>query len=264
MKDFRAKPIHRMVVIGESIAFGMTASDPRNEWVQTVANLLRDFQDVPLHVINNAIPANVISPRSPAYRNLSEYARPSALERYQKDLIDLNPDLAVIAYGLNDSRCGYEAEKFLDDLATIIKDTRQNTEALIVLTSPYWNTQYNQKLWNSLDEIPDFGDFSVTGDELVKEYITGIQKLASKYGCLFVDLYSPTEGCTWLLNKDRCHYNDVGQRMIGQLIFNKIVSNCSFTGLKSQRIEEEGDFNINNTGGTKGKGNIIASWLKNQ
>ncbi len=63
-KDYRSEPVRRMVVIGESNAFGMCASDPRNEWVQTVANLIRDFQDEPLHLFNNAIPANVISPRS--------------------------------------------------------------------------------------------------------------------------------------------------------------------------------------------------------
>ena len=42
-----AEPVRNLVVIGESNAFGMSATDPRNEWVQTVANLIRDFQEGP-------------------------------------------------------------------------------------------------------------------------------------------------------------------------------------------------------------------------
>ena len=44
-KDYRSNPVRSLIVIGESNAFGMCASDPRNEWVQVVANLIRDFQD---------------------------------------------------------------------------------------------------------------------------------------------------------------------------------------------------------------------------
>ena len=151
-----------MVVIGESNAFGMCATDPRNEWVQTVANLIRDFQDEPLTVLNNAIPANVISPKSPGYAALPEHGKPSALERYDRDLIAHRPDLAIIAYGLNDSRCGYPAEDFLADLEIIVTDVANKTGVLVVLTSPYWNTQYDEKLWNSLETKPDWatGDYS--------------------------------------------------------------------------------------------------------
>ena len=80
-RDYRREPFRRMVVMGESNAFGMCASDPRNEWVQTVANLLRDVQDDPLHVYNNSIPANVISPRSPGHPFLPDIGKPSAIER---------------------------------------------------------------------------------------------------------------------------------------------------------------------------------------
>ena len=114
-KNFRVKPVKKLVVIGESNAFGMCASDPRNEWVQTVANLIRDFQDEPLIVLNNSIPANVISPRSPGHQTLPDIGKPSALERYEQDLIEHQPDLAIIAYGLNDSRCGNPVEFFVED-----------------------------------------------------------------------------------------------------------------------------------------------------
>jgi hypothetical protein len=80
IKDFRERPVRKLVVIGESNAFGMCASDPRNEWVLTVADLIRDYQDEHLMVLNNSIPANLISRRSPAYVSLPEHAKPSALK----------------------------------------------------------------------------------------------------------------------------------------------------------------------------------------
>ncbi|MBN1292961.1 MAG: hypothetical protein JXB48_14060 [Candidatus Latescibacteria bacterium] len=265
-KDYRSKPVKKIVVIGESNAFGMCACDPRNEWVQTVANLIRDFQDEPLTVLNNAVPANVISQNSPGYATLPEHGKPSALDRYYRDLIAYKPDLAIIAYGLNDSRCGYPAEDFLGDLEYIVADVTNRTKALVVLTSPYWNTQYDEMLWNNLETKPewatgDYSTFAVTGRNLVFSYVTGIQKIAEKYGCLFVDLFAPTEGCLWLLHDDQCHYSDVGHRVLGQLVFNTIACNCSWIGQKSRRIAREGDYDTSNTGGTNGMNRMIRGWL---
>jgi len=266
-RDYWDKPFRRMVVMGESNAFGMCASDPRNEWVQTAANLLRDFQDEPLHVINNSIPANVISPDSPGYASLPAIGKPSATERYATDLIAPDPDLAILAYGLNDSRCGNPLNSFIGDLEHIVSEAMKKMNALIVLTSPYWNTQYDEALWNSLDPIPEWavGEyelFAKTGRDLVWSYVIEIEKLADKYGCLFVDLFTPTEGCTWLLHDDHCHYNDVGQRVLGHIVFNTIACNCSCIGEKSRRIASHGDFDISNTGGTQGMSRMIAGWLE--
>jgi lysophospholipase L1-like esterase len=265
-KDYRAKPVQKIVVIGESNAFGMCATDPRNEWVQTASNLIRDFEDESLAVFNNSIPANVISPHSPGFAHLPDWGKPSALERYKEDLIMQSPDIAIIAYGLNDSRSGYQVDSFLQDLEHIVSDTVKETKALVVLTSPYWNTQYDEGMWNSLDPKPDWidewKDFTVSGRDLVWSYVMGIEKVAREYTCLFVDLFSPTEGCTWLLHDDHVHFNDVGQRLIGQIVFNAIACNCSFIGKKSQRIAEGGKFDITNTGGTQGMSRMIRDWLK--
>jgi hypothetical protein len=176
------------------------------------------------------------------------------------------PDIAVIAYGLNDSRSGYPVDSFIRDLEQIVNDTVKITKALVVLTSPYWNTQYDERLWNRLDPKPDWidewKDFTIPGRDLVWSYVTGIEKIANDHGCLFVDLFSPTEGCTWLLHDDQVHFHDVGQRVIGQIVFNAIACNCSFIGKKSQRIASEGKFDISNTGGTQGMSRMLRDWLK--
>jgi len=254
-KDYFDRPVRKLVMLGESNAFGMCASDPRNEWAQTVANLIRDFQDEALTFINNAIPANVIGPKSPGYKSLPDYALPTAVERYEKDIIDHDPDMTIIAYGLNDSRCGNPVGVFIKDLETIVSGVKDKTRSLVVLTSPYWNTQYNKELWDNLENKPEWVDgrykvFSRPGRDLVWAYVEEIEKLALKYDCLFVDLFTPTEDCLWLLNRDHDHFNDIGQKVIGQLVFNKIACSCSFIGSKSKRIEIEGNFDITNTGGT--------------
>ena len=263
-RDYRGSPVRKMVVIGESNAFGMNASDPRNEWVQAVANLIRDFQEGPLQVVNNAIPANVISRRSPGYSSEDNRSLPTALDRYREDLIMQDPDLAVIAYGLNDSRCGYPAELFLQDYEQIVRDVRNDTDALVVLTGPYWNTQHDVELWSTVSTNPnwvvDFGKFSKVGRDLVVSYVAGIRDLAERAECLFVDVFSPFEGSSWLLTDDHCHYSDIGQRVLGLAVFQAIAANCSFIGTKSLQIARQGDFTVRNTGGTQGMSRMNQLW----
>ena len=118
--DYRSAAVRRLVVMGESNAYGMCAGDPLNEWVQVLAFLIRRFQDGPLRVFNNSIPSNVISPRAPGYDAKHIYGTaPSALERFKEDTIDYRPDMAVYAYGLNDSRCGHALESFIEDYEKI-------------------------------------------------------------------------------------------------------------------------------------------------
>ena len=47
--DMRSEPVRRLVVMGESNAFGMNAVDANNQWVQVLGNQIRLFQDGPLH-----------------------------------------------------------------------------------------------------------------------------------------------------------------------------------------------------------------------
>ena len=63
--DKRSKPVRRLVVMGESNAYGMNACCAQNEWVQVLGNHIRECQGSPLRIFNNAIPSNVISPMPP-------------------------------------------------------------------------------------------------------------------------------------------------------------------------------------------------------
>ncbi len=71
--------------------------------MQVLGSRIREFQEGPVRLFNNAIPANVISPDAPGYEAGDAYATsPSALERFEEDMISYRPDMAVYAYGLND------------------------------------------------------------------------------------------------------------------------------------------------------------------
>jgi lysophospholipase L1-like esterase len=94
---------------------------PRIEdrWADVLASLINKCQQKPVEYHNKGIGANSISPRSPGYE---ASAKPSALERYQNDVIALKPDLFILCYGLNDMRAGMNVEDFREDMQTIIED----------------------------------------------------------------------------------------------------------------------------------------------
>jgi hypothetical protein len=266
-KDLRSTPVQRLVVMGESNAYGMSAGEPGNEWVQSLAGLIRRFQDAPLRVFNNAIPANVISPDAPGYKAQDFYrTAPSAIERYENDMIGYHPDLAVYAYGLNDSRCGHSLDSFMRAYREVVVNTiKQLPEALVVLVGPYWNVQYNSKLWADpkYDKVKaGFGRFALGGDELVTSYNKAIAAMANETGALFVDVYSMQENCMWLLTADACHFNDIGQYLIGMKTFMELAARCSFLSLKSKRMEEELNLSIRTTGGTDALPYVIDTWRK--
>jgi len=264
-KDYRAEPVKRMVVMGESNAYGMCAGYSRNEWVTALADCIREFQDEPLQVFNNAIPSNVICQASPGYHESNLYATvPSALDRLEDDMIAYRPDLAVYAYGLNDSRCGHNLKSFIGAYATIVEKTRAAfPDALVVLVSPYWNLQYDSETWAQPEYAESRnGVFDRGGDDLVLSYVQAISDLAVETGALFVDVYSLLEGASWLLHKDACHFNDIGQRMIGLHIFCQIAASCSFLALKSKKIEDSFNTTIHNTGGTSCLPHVINEWRK--
>ena len=261
-KDLRSQPVNRMVVMGESNAYGMSAIDPRNEWVQTVANSIRNFQSEPLRVFNNAIPSNVISPDAPGYKSdTNSYGTsPSAKERFEQDMVSYKPDMVVYAYGLNDSRCGHSLESFIKSYEYIVKKTREELpNALIVLVGPYWNPQYDSLAW--VNRQPQRkGDFWLPGDGIVEGYNKAISTLADKYNALFVDVYNVLRGSPWLVTADDCHFNDMGQSVIGQKVFIELATHCSFLSNKSRKAEKELKSSIRTTGGTQALPHVINSW----
>lgn len=221
--DFGSQPFRRMVALGESHVAGLCATQERFRWVNVVAQLLTEFQGIPVELINKGISANAISRRSPGY---ARSAKPSAIERYHQDVIDLNPDLFLLSYGLNDMRAGMHPEEFREDLQQIISDVQQACHPVTVLTTVYYMTTY--------DLYPPYDRGS---PEATHVYNMVIRQLASQNNCVLADIYDAEggaieTGAPWVIHPDTVHANDLGHRLIGHRVFEAIATHCRGTAAR--------------------------------
>src|SRR5438270_788599 len=83
--DYCNKPFTVGVALGESTTAGGSATSRDLCWVSKLADLISESQLQPIRMINSGIGGNVISRRSPSYE---DSGKPSAMERYQKQVID--------------------------------------------------------------------------------------------------------------------------------------------------------------------------------
>lgn len=225
--DLQSDPFRTLVALGESHVSGMSATAERFRWVNVVAALLSEFQGIPARLYNKGISANAISPRSPGY---ATSAKPSALERYQKDVIALRPDLFLLSYGLNDMRAGMHPEDFRQDMQRIISDVREACRPVIVLTTVYYMTAY--------DLYPPYDKGSPAATRVYNEVI---RQLAEANDCLLADVYQAEGGLldggtSWVMHPDTVHANDLGHRLIGHRVFEVIATHCS--GVASRVTQE--------------------------
>jgi len=245
-------PFRRMVILGDSNAYGMCAHEPRNEWNQVLAYWLRHFQDAPLRVFNRGLPAEVISPRCPGY---ADSAKPSLMERYQRHCIDLDPDLVVVAQSLNDMRAGMPLQEYLADLGAIVADIQAQTAALVVLPGVY-----HQIHGRGVNDPALYPTWSRWNDLEAHAYNHAIGLLAAQLGALYVDTRAVFAGADWTLHSDCCHLNDLGQVLMGNALFQVIATHCAGIADKTMRIMEEEAVSILNTGGADTDEEIQALW----
>jgi lysophospholipase L1-like esterase len=245
-------PFRRMVILGDSNAYGMCAKKTENEWPQILAYWLRKFQKVDIQVFNRAIPSNMISPRCPGFE---QSCKPSLLERYRADCIDLKPDLVIIAQCLNDMRTGMPIQDYIEDLGKIVADIQKEAHSLVVLTGMLH--QVYGCGYNDPDEFPWATRWDSNTSKL---YNQAISFLAADKGALFVDSLAVMNEADWLLNPDCVHLNDLGHVLIGNAVFQVIASHCK--GIADQVIDtinKEGVC-VENTGGSDSSEEIRRIW----
>lgn len=222
-KDFSKDPFRRMVILGEStVEGGGWLIREEDRYADIVVRLIGDCQGAPIEYINKGIGANAISPRSPGY---PDSRKPSALERYRTDVIDHQPDLFILAYGLNDMRAGMPIADFREDMATILRDVRTACHPVIVLTTIYHMTAW--KSWAPYDK---------GSPELTLEYNDAIKGLAAEFDCILADVWAAEAPIDWAIHYDGVHANKLGNLLIAHRVFEALARNCS--GL-TQRIYAE-------------------------
>lgn len=214
-KDYRKEPFRRMVILGESTVEGGPWLQvlPDDRYADVLRRLINSCQQRPVEYFNKGIGANAISPRSPGYANSR---KPSAMERYNKDVIELKPDLFILAYGLNDMRAGMPIADFREDMATIIGDVKKACDPMVVLTTVYYMTG-----WKS---YPPYDKGSIEATLKFNECIRG---LAREFDCVLADPWSGEGGADWVINPDGVHANKVGNLLIAHRIFEAIAHHAS-------------------------------------
>ena len=206
-KDYHREPFERVVVLGESHVAAKI-------WVDVFAVLLKRFQGPPEpRVVNAGIGGNAISPHSPGYPGS---AGPSAMERYEEDVVAHEPDLVVVSYGLNDMRAGMAAEDFREDLSKIVEDIQVKTGAVVVLTTVYNMSAYAL-----------FPPYDVGSPEAAEVYNLVIGQVAEKYDALVADIWEAEGQAPWVMAVDTVHANELGHTLIGNRVFETVAANCS-------------------------------------
>ena len=223
-KNYKKEPFKRLVILGEStVQGGPWLSHQKDRYTDVLVRLINACQDKSIEYINKGISNNSISPRSPGY---SQSAKPSALERYKKDVIDHKPDLFILAYGLNDMRAGMPIQDFRADMATILRDVQKACSPVCVLTNVYYMTGYRS--WSPIDK----GSIDLT-----LQFNECIRSLAGEFDCILADVWGAEGGADWLIHYDGVHAHKVGNLLIAHRIFEALA--CHASGLSVSTYEQE-------------------------
>jgi lysophospholipase L1-like esterase len=214
-RDFAKEPFKRFVILGESTVEGgpWLPDEKHDRYADVLVRLINEVQGTPVQYHNKGISNNSISPRSPSYPQSN---KPSAVERYNHDVIALKPDLFVLAYGLNDMRGAMPVEDFREDMATIIRDVKKACNPVTVLTTVYYMTGYGS--WPPINK----GSISLT-----LKYNECIRSLADEFDCILADVWNAEGGADWLIHYDGVHANLIGNRIIAHRIFEAIAQHSS-------------------------------------
>ena len=225
-RDWWSQEFRKMVTLGESNTAGGWSSSPERCWAPRLEALISDVQASPVKLFNAGIGANVISTRSPSYE-LS--GKPAALIRLDKHVIEPNPDLLIVSYGLNDARGGTPVDLFAEEMVSLIDRVREKIQPLIVLLGPYFITDFQRGAPNWSKASPD----------IMYAFDDVISGIARAKDCLFVELMDIFDRASWLIHYDGVHNNDVGHLVIATRIFQVLVSSCSGPVKHTKAIEKE-------------------------
>ena len=215
------------MTLGESTTAGGWSSTPDRCWAPLLADLISDFQDNPVTLINTGIGANVISNRVPSYETSG---KPAANERVEKHVIAHNPDLLVVSYGLNDARGATPVEMFRDELTQLLADIRARSSPLIVLPGPYYMTEFK-----------GYPNYDHASHEIFKLFNIATQQVAASNNCLYCDIYNAYNEAPWMVHDDGVHANDLGHRIIANEIFKVLAQHCSGLAIRTKRLEKTSD-----------------------
>jgi lysophospholipase L1-like esterase len=203
------------------VAFGDSTTSPRGR-VTVYERLLG--AELP----ERGIDARVVNAGFPG--NTTQHAR----ARLQKDVLDRQPSLVIVQFGINDSAVQVNAdppakgpavplEKYQDNLREIVRAVRKNGSRVILMTpnSMRWTPKFREFYGKPPYKPDDPDGFNV----VLKDYAEAVRKLAREERVPLVDVYAAFEAhgkqegqSVDELLTDGMHPNDKGHRLVADLL----------------------------------------------
>ncbi len=203
-------PFKSLVVLGEStVEGGGWLSGPEERFADLLWKQLECAQEEPMAYHNAGVGASVISPRSPGYE---ASIKPSASEYLDEDVIAHNPDLVVVAYGLNDMRGGMSVADFKEELVAVLDRIDKATDAMVVIVNVYHQSAYCY-----------YPPFDKGGLAQTEQYNRMLLELAAQRDYVYADIYSAEAQKDFLIHPDSVHANKVGNMILANKVFEAIV-----------------------------------------
>jgi len=223
-RDYCSKPFRVAVAFGDSITAGGTATSRDLTWVSRLEASINQAQLKQVQMINSGIGGNEISPRSVYYDQLGKV---SAMERYQKHVVDHHPDLVLISYGVNDAMSGTPVEVFLEDLRSVALGIREKPHALVVIMDAY--------LVKDFHRYPPTVNGSVAS---LMAYNSAMRRMAEECDMLFADVFGAYGMAPWVLDEDGVHPNNLGHTLVANRVFEVLAQNCSCLAQKALELRK--------------------------
>ncbi len=142
------------------------------------------------------------------------------LDRYKEDFVDMKPDIVTIMIGINDVWRKYDSadpttpEQYEENLIKLLTDLKRDTNAMIIVLSPYLTPDPNGKH----DEMR--GDVDI--------FIEKAEAVAKKYADAYIDTDTPMnkgvgEFSPRAISGDGVHPAPKGQKILAYLLSEKIA-----------------------------------------
>lgn len=208
-----------IVALGDSVTHGALSSGEIN--YETVYwNLLRKK----INGLRNYVPVNVIN------AGIAGITAKNSIARMESQVLNHNPDLVIICFGLND--VNYSLEDYIDSLKVIFEKCKANGTDVIFMTPNMLNTYVAE---GTAKRYLDYAEITakMQNEGKMDKYIYSAVELAESMDVTVCDCYSQwkklSETCdtTQLLANKINHPTKEMHNLFADMLFEIIFKDCN-------------------------------------
>jgi lysophospholipase L1-like esterase len=191
----------KLLVFGESTAFGACATKIEHKWCNVLATHLREFLAEELILENKGVPGDTLK---------------GALDRLEADVIAERPDFFVSAYGLNDLRQGRTSDQILSDYTALFDRLWRAVAVLATVVVTVFPMRE--------DAYAGWAPHDKGTPERRLEFNRNLKLFAADQRAIVADVEPPSEAMPRLVHPDGVHPNNLGHRFIGNVVANAMLT----------------------------------------